>query len=99
MEAMQAGQGSDGGEGVSEGMCTLQAVTVWWFRHLVAWRHFVRRPRGGRSAFYYEVEYVNGFYDGPKRGIYFTRTRTPSHDHAHTHSDGHWQLVRAYRAF
>ena len=49
-------------------------------------RHFVRRPRGGRSAFYYQVEYVNGFYAGPKHSIYFTRTRTPSHDHAHTHS-------------
>ncbi len=28
---MQAGQDSDGGVGVSEGMCTLQAVTVCWF--------------------------------------------------------------------
>jgi hypothetical protein len=35
-----------GGVGVSEGMCTLQAVTVWWFRHLVAWRQFVRASRG-----------------------------------------------------
>ena len=30
---MQAGQDSDGRVGGSEGMCTLQAVTVWWFWH------------------------------------------------------------------
>jgi hypothetical protein len=30
---MQAGQDSDGVVGVSEKMCTLQAVTVWWFWH------------------------------------------------------------------
>ena len=30
---MQAGQDSDGGVGVSEKMCMLQAVTVWWFWH------------------------------------------------------------------
>ena len=85
MEAMQAGQGSDGGEGVSEGMCTLQAVTVWWFRHLVAWRHFVRASRG-------QLSFLLSKFTR-------TRTRTPSHDHAHTHAHGHWQLVRAYRAF
>jgi hypothetical protein len=30
---MQAGQDSDGRVGGSEEMCTLQAVTVWWFWH------------------------------------------------------------------
>jgi hypothetical protein len=30
---MQAGQDSDGGVGGSKEMCTLQAVTVWWFWH------------------------------------------------------------------
>ena len=30
---MQAGQDSDGGVGVSDKMCTMQAVTVWWFWH------------------------------------------------------------------
>jgi len=32
---------------------------------------FCKRPRGGRSAFYYQVEHVNGFYGEPKYIIYF----------------------------
>jgi len=95
-----AGKDSDGGGRHRENVyaaCS-DCVVVLALGDLVAWRHFVRRPRGGRSAFYYQVEYVNGFYAGPKHSIYFTRTRTPSHDHAHTHSHRHWQLVRAYRA-
>ena len=61
--------------------------------------HSLVRASRGSSAFYYQVEYVNGFYDGSKHSIYFTLTRTPSHDYAHTHLHGHWQLVRSYRAF
>jgi hypothetical protein len=46
-----------------------------------ATRSLVRASRGS-SAFYYQVEYVNGFYDGSKHSIYFN---AHSHPHMTTH--------------
>ena len=43
----------------------------YWARRPSNLEAFCKRPRGGRSAFYYEGENVSGFYGEPKYSIYF----------------------------
>ena len=45
----------------------------YWARRPSNLEAFCKRPRGGRSAFYYEGENVSGFYGEPKYSIYFWR--------------------------
>ena len=42
-----------------------EGVVVVVLGDLVTLEAFCKSPRGGRSAFYYEVEHVNGFYGEP----------------------------------